>query len=73
MSFVDSKVRNKYAKFQVWILHSKRDLYVQKIKVKKSIFRYIFYYLTSSFSSTIILSGRYHIQFLNALKYISVT
>ena len=49
-SSLDSNVNNTYAKFHSWNLHSKRDMYVQKIKVKKSIFRYIYHYLRSFIS-----------------------
>ena len=30
-----------YEKFQLWVMYNKRVIHVQKIKVKKIIFRYI--------------------------------
>ena len=38
---LDSNVFNTYFKFQVSVVHTKRNIYVQKIKVKKLFFRYI--------------------------------
>ena len=38
---LNSNVLNINVKFQAYVLHSKRDIYVQKIKVKKLMFRYI--------------------------------
>ena len=40
-SSLHNNVVNTYVKFQFGIMHSKRDIYVQKIKVPKIIFRYI--------------------------------
>ena len=32
-SSLKSNVFNRYVKFQVWVVHTKMDLYVQQIKV----------------------------------------
>ena len=40
-----SNVFSMYHKFQAYNVHSKRDIYVQKIKVKKYIFVYSYPYL----------------------------
>ena len=38
---LDSNVFYTYVKFQVCVVHKKRDIHVQKIKVKNIFFRYI--------------------------------
>ena len=40
-SSLNSNVVNAYVKFQGCVMHNKRDIHVQKIKVKKHFFRYI--------------------------------
>ena len=44
-SSLNSNVSNIYVKFEDWVLHGERDIHVQKIKVQKTIFRYIFHFL----------------------------
>ena len=44
-SSLHSNVFSMYHKFQAYIVHSKGDIHVQKIKVKKYIFVYSFPYL----------------------------
>ena len=44
-SSLHSNVFSMYQEFQAYILHSKGDIYVQKIKVKKYIFVYSYPYL----------------------------
>ena len=48
----------------------------KKNKVRKYIFRYVYHYLRAfifPISRTFISPERYHIQFLTAVKYISLT
>ena len=38
---LNNNVLNRYGKFQLWVMHIKRVIHVQKIKVQKIIFKYI--------------------------------
>ena len=42
---LDSNVLNMYGKYQVGGMYNKRDIHVQKIKIKKQIFRFVLHYL----------------------------
>ena len=42
---LNSKVSNTHPKSQVWDFHDKKDVYVQKIKVKKYVFIFILHNL----------------------------
>ena len=49
-SSLNSNALNTHVKFQAWVMHIKRDIRVQKIKLKKIIFKYI----RHSFSVSIV-------------------
>ena len=62
-SSLNSNVLNINVKFQAYVVHSKRDIYVKKIKVQKLMFRYIPPSLKE------MTTHLYHLQIIRKVSY----
>ena len=74
-SSLHSNVFSVYQKFQAYIAHSKEDIYVQKIKVKKYIFVYSYPYLLNQeiYIHIVYIIRKASYSILCVLNFIDIT